>query len=424
MNHSPKQSSEKVIESTPSAWTSGQAMVIWVIWLTYGSLYLCRQNLSLAADGIKTDLGIDKEKMGSIFAAAKIAYAVGQLVNGQLAERLSARTLLAFGMLGSVACNVVFGFTASVEFLIFIWACNGYFQALGWTPCVRVAANWISASQRGRAIGIIGTSYQFMASVTYVVAGYSAYWWGWKWAMFVPAIMLTICAIHMLLFLRESPDTAVEKVKVTTGSSTAATWQDNLWATVTNPALWVLAVALFLLDACRYGFQDWGPTHLIEVQKAHVNIAGLKYAVMPAGGIVGALLAGWVTDRVFAGRRAPAIFGFLVFLGLLTLVYDRVCHTNELATIVVLFFVGLAIFGPQTLLVGTAPTDVARQGTAAAAAGFVNFMGYMGAFSSDKITGMLSQRYGWQPAIWFWAGCSFLGAIVISLLWNRRPNQR
>ena len=73
-----------------------------------------------------------------------------------------------------------------------------------------------------------------------------------------------------------------------------------------------------------------------------------------------------------------------------------------------------AIFGPQVLLVGTTPTDLSKRGTAAAAAGFVNFMGYMGAFTGDVVTGNLLKReygLGWQVAIWVWAAWAFLGAL-------------
>jgi OPA family glycerol-3-phosphate transporter-like MFS transporter len=68
--------------------------------------------------------------------------------------------------------------------------------------------------------------------------------------------------------------------------------------------------------------------------------------------------------------------------------------------------------------VGTLPVDLARRGTAAAAAGFVNFMGYMGAAAGDKLTGRFAQDYGWQFAVRFWAACAFVGALVIALLWN------
>lgn len=155
---------------------------------------------------------------------------------------------------------------------LFIWACNGYCQALGWTPCICVAANWIPAGRRGRAIGIIGTSYQLMAGVTFVIAGWSAYWLGWRGALYVPAILL--------------------------------------------------------------------------------------------------------------------------------------------------FALGFAIFGPPVLLVGTAPTDLARQGAAAAAAGFVNFMGYLGAFAGDQVTGYLAENYDWRTAIYFWAACVFAAACVVAVLWR------
>ena len=82
---------------------------------------------------------------------------------------------------------------------------------------------------------------------------------------------------------------------------------------------------------------------------------------------------------------------------------------------------GFAIFGSQVLLVGIAPADLARRGTAAAAAGFVNFMGYMGAFSGDLVTGYLRHHYNWQSAIYFWAVCALVAALVVATLWRVGP---
>ena len=68
--------------------------VLWVIWLTYGSFYFCRQNIAAGVPGLKSG-GLNEIEIGWILGALKIAYAVGQLVNGQLAERIPARWLLA-----------------------------------------------------------------------------------------------------------------------------------------------------------------------------------------------------------------------------------------------------------------------------------------------------------------------------------------
>jgi sugar phosphate permease len=398
----------------------GEGLILWVLWMTYGAFYFGRTNISAAVPGLLEE-GLSKTDIGRILGGLKIAYAIGQLVNGQLAERFSARWLLAIGMLASALLNVAFGLATGLYFLLFIWACNGYCQALGWTPCMRVTANWIPALRRGRVIGILGTSYQATAALTYVIAGQAAHWLGWRAALYLPAALLAAAALHMLLLLRESPDRP-RAVAAPYGSPAAPTgrWFENVWLTLSNPALWLLALTLFLLDACRYGFIDWGPTHLKEVQLTGIDKATLQYAILPLGGIPGAFLAGWATDRYLGGRRAPVICGLLLLLGGLTLLYDSVARASYAGTVALLVVIGFAIYGPQVLLVGTAPGDLARRGTVAAAAGFVNFMGYLGAYTGDRVTGWVVDRQGWQAAIFIWAGCAFLAALLVALLWNAK----
>jgi MFS transporter, OPA family, glycerol-3-phosphate transporter len=416
--------------ATPAV-LSGQAGVLWVLWLTYGSFYFCRNNLGIALPGLQSEFGYSKSELGTILMSLKLAYGVGQFINGQLAERISAKKLLAAGMLCSAALNVLFGFGTGFYFLLFVWAANGYVQALGWPPTMRVAANWFSPTRRGRAIGIIGTGYQLRGALTFVVAGWSAEQFGWRGALYVPAAILTAAAVHMVWFLKEAPSEPPEhpggflKDSAPRGPSNdeRGSFRRNILVTLGNPALWLVAVALCLLDACRYGFTDWGVTHLKEVQGASVSGAAFKYAVLPFGGIMGAFAAGWATDRFFGGRRAPVICLLLLVLGGLAVFYHYIVTVSLVLSVVVLFLVGFCIFGPQVLLVGTMPVDLARFGTAAAAAGFVNFMGYMGAAAGDKLTGHLADTHGWQIAVFFWAGCAFAAAAVIAFLWNAKPGR-
>jgi OPA family sugar phosphate sensor protein UhpC-like MFS transporter len=126
----------------------------------------------------------------------------------------------------------------------------------------------------------------------------------------------------------------------------------------------------------------------------------------------------WMTDRFFGGRRVPVMIGSLVALALLVLAYDAVIRTNAVASVLVLGAIGALIFGPQVLLVGTTPVDMARRGAAAAACGFVNFFGYLGAAAGDQVTGYLVDQSGWQAALWFWAACALGAAIVVAPLWR------
>ena len=146
--------------------------------------------------------------------------------------------------------------------------------------------------------------------------------------------------------------------------------------------------------------------------------------MLAAGAVAGSFVAGWATDRLFGGRRAPVVCILLVCLGCLTLCYESVSRVSALGTILLLIVIGFCIYGPQVLLVGTAPTDLARRGTAAAAAGFVNFLGYMGASTGDVVTGYLKdpKNGGWQVVIYVWAGWAFGAAVFAGLLWNHKAH--
>jgi len=383
--------------------------------------------LSLGEGG----LGLSAEQAGWILASLKLAYGVGQFFNGQLSERFSPRVMLALGMFGSAALNVLFGLSTGFYFLLFVWAANGFCQSLGWTPCVRVAANWIPVLRRGHAIGIIGTGYQITLGLTYLIAGQAAHHWGWRGALYLPAALLAATGIFMLACLRESPlppeESAEPSKPGSIGLSSAVNpsrpaFPQVLLLTLANPALWLLGLSLGLLNACRYGFLDWGVTHLMETRKMPVDKATLQFFVIAIGAAAGSYLAGWATDRFFGSRRAPVISMLMLSLALLSFAYDRAVQHSTVGTMILLVVIGFCIYGPQVLLVGTAPADLARRGTSAAAAGFVNFLGYMGAAAGDVVTGHYSspKHGGWETVIMIWAGWALVGSLLMALLWNKR----
>jgi len=268
----------------PDAPGPGENRTIWVIWLVYGAFYFCRTNISAAVPFLalpveEGGLSLTNAQVGWILASLKIAYGVGQLVNGQLSERFAPRILLSIGMFCSALLNIAFGLSTGFYFLLFIWAANGYCQSLGWTPCVRVVGNWIPLSRRGWALGVIGTGYQITLGLTYLIASESAARWGWRGALFVPSILLALAGVFMLVFLRETPSGG--RILEESGGSSQGLVErpgvrETLYLTFYNPTLWLLGLSLGLLNACRYGFLDWGLKHLMDVQQTTIGKAGLR----------------------------------------------------------------------------------------------------------------------------------------------------
>lgn len=433
---------------------------MFTVWVTYGAFYLCRVNIGPARVEIEHAFAIDTLQMGLVLGSLKIGYAIGQLVNGQLAERFGAKRILLVGMIGSVAACVLFAnaawlatalgpilpglahvvsaatsllpttsnVTPVAALLTVLWFANGYFQAGGWPPSVKIMSNWFAPRERGRLMGILGTSYQIGSAFTILAAGalITIFHDDFRAAFLVPACLLLVAAVHAALRLRERPedDAAATHERAPASHVTRLSVAQTLRITFTNSKIWVLALALFGLDIVRYGFLDWAPGHLKLVHGSGGLVAALKVAVFPLAGALGALVSGWATDRWFGSRRAPMIAIALGAVGVLTLAYAPLASLGAAPTVVCLGAIGFFLYGAQILLVGTAAQDFAKHGTTAAAAGFVDFMGYMGAFGGDLVTGLLLKRHDYDAAIRFWAAAAIVAALLTSTLWKAEVVQR
>ncbi len=439
--------------------TRPQWRTLVVLWITYGSFYLCRVNVGPVRTEIERELAIGAVEMGVVLGSLKIGYAIGELVNGQLAERFGPKRVLIFGMVGSLVANILFAFAASLvafpgmatvlppvarwlthftpsgssiapiaALLAFLAFLNGYFQAAGWPPTVKVMSSWFTAHQRGRMMGVLGTSYQLGSALTISGAGLLATAFGnWRAAFLVPASLFALSTVHAFFRLREKPEVATPEdgaplVSQSPPEAPRLPVRKALWLTLTNPRIWILAVALFGLDVVRYGFLDWAPGHLQKAQGSGLSAAALKTAVLPLAGAAGALVSGWLTDRYFQSRRAPVIAILLLLVGVLTLAYERMVGIGVVPTVMCLAAIGFCLYGAQILIVGTAAQDFARGGAIAAAAGFIDFMGYVGAFCGDIVTGWLLKTRTFGTAITFWAAAAVVAAVCVATLWRARPH--
>lgn len=450
--------------------TRAQWRTLFVLWITYGAFYLCRVNIGPARSEIERSLAIDPLEMGLVLGGLKIGYAVGQLVNGQLAERFGPKRILLVGMFGSVGACILFGSANAIAsalgptlptiargvtavarifspqanlspvaaLLLLLWFLNGYFQAGGWPPTVKVMANWFTPLQRGRMMGVIGTSYQLGSALTIVASGalVTAFSNDWRAAFYVPAFVLFTLGLQAAFRIREAPASGdAPGLEPSADANTNAKPSDSapaakierpplretLVSTFTNGRIWMLAFALFGLDIVRYGFLDWAPGHLKKLHGSGVLFAALKVAVFPLAGALGALVSGWATDRWFQSRRAPMIAVALGAVGILTLIFDVVAPLGAGPTVACLAAIGFFLYGAQILLVGTAAQDFAKKRYTAGAAGFVDFMGYLGAFGGDVVTGWLLKNKSFHVAIQFWAGAALVAALLAATLWRARP---
>ena len=405
------------------------------LWFTYAAFYLCRVNMSVALPAIMDEFGISKTSMGMVLTAIFFAYAIGQFINGQLGDKVGARKLITLGVFASAGLNVLFAFLPGiVTLMLIVWGLNGYFQSMGWSPSVKTMANWFPLKTRGKVSGLFGSCYQFGNAASWALAGFVIGSFGWRWGFWIPAIIFAIVGLQWLINGRNAP----EEVGLPTIEEESEGIMDEVGkdrkdehlgfrftikTVIADPHIWIVALSLFGLNLIRYGFMDWAPTYMFEVEGAKISHAAYKALAMPLAGSVGALFAGWSSDRFFQSRRAPIMVAMLSCLAVASFVYPRLAHFNWIYSFLCLMAIGFFIYGPHVMICATISMDYGSRKAAASTAGFIDGFGYFGASLTGVLSGYLIDNFSWNAAFYLWISGALLAMVLMSFLWNYKPQK-
>jgi len=84
---------------------------------------------------------------------------------------------------------------------------QGLSQSTGWAPLTKNISNWFSLRERGVVMGWWATNYTIGGLIGAPFAGLMAvYFGGWRFAFFLPAIVLAIIMILFFLLQKNQPE--------------------------------------------------------------------------------------------------------------------------------------------------------------------------------------------------------------------------
>ncbi len=407
-----------------------------IIWLVYGGYYLTRKNYAVGKSSIMDELHLNTEQLGWIGGAFLGFYAIGQILNGILGDKIGPRVTLTCGMFLSVLMSVIFGFTSSLTLMILIWGVNGYSQSTGWPGSIKSMSRWFSDKERGVVMGLWSTCYQIGGALSTLLASYILSRLGWRPAFTLPAALLFLIAILYILFHKDSPEKCgLPPIDEFHGRKNAIGPETNEYprgvaepestpvSIFSQPSIWVLGAAYFCVKFVAYSLMFWLPLYMVKELGYSPGKAGYLSAAPEAAGFLGSIFAGYASDRLSGSRRAPVCALMLMVLAGALFLQTKLCAAGFMPMICGLFAVGFFLYGPETTMVGATAMDFGSKDGAATAAGFVNGCGSAGTALQEPLIGFLAVRFGFDHFFYFTATLTIIPALLMLIIWNVKPGK-
>ena len=398
------------------------------IFVGYAGYYLVRKNFSLAMPHLIEE-GYSKTELGFALSGVSIAYGLSKFFMGSVSDRSNARVFMTLGLLCSAAIMICMGLapwaTASASVMFVLLLLNGWFQGMGWPPSGRVMVHWFSHGERGIWMSYWNVAHNIGGGMVGPLAILAMTIFNdWHSILYFHGFFAVAVALFIFLTVRDTPQSRglppIEKFRddypKSFGYSEShekefSTREIFFKYVLSNKLLWAIAVTNAFVYLVRYGVLDWAPTYLSEEKGFSFDNSSWAYALYEWAGIPGTIACGYLSDKCFQGRRAPAVIIYMLLTTVCLVAYWFNPPGNPSVDIAMLIAIGFLIYGP-VMLIGVFALDLVPKKAAGTAAGFTGLFGYVGgSVSANVLIGYAVDKSGWNAGFGL-----ILGACILSIL--------
>ena len=304
---------------------------------------------------------------------------------------------------------------------------------MGSAPGVISLSRWFPQSRRGSYYSLFSTSPYIGEFISYNLLALVVAWLGWQAGFIVAAIAGLAGALIILIFVSDTPESCgLPSVQELSGE--AMTKEDKMPTRelqkmiLKHPGIWVIAISSAFIYITRYAIAGWGVLFLQKARGFDLADASQVIAFSAISGVLGTVLAGWLSDRVFKGDRVkPAVLSGI--LGTLSLILFLFVGGGFVLNIFYVSLFSLATGVLYCIVAGLMAVDIVPRKATGAALGVVGISSYVAAGIQDIASGYLIQGftrqvggvdvYDFGPVSWFWVAAAVISFVLPVLNWKK-----
>lgn len=393
-----------------NAFSKEQKSILLLCFLCYSAAYMGRLNISAALPGVSELLEISDTKAGMFQTVFAAVYAVGQIVNGSLSDRIKSKINIGLGLIISSVCNIAFAMSNSYTPSVVIWALNGVGQSMIWTPVVKLISEYFSGEKRDRASFIMSITVILGHFAAWGISGLTAAYLGIKTSFIIPAFIMTAAAVYSIIVLcfkkKNKTQTLISDSK--TEVSAQPVKPMTVGKTLSSTGLIALLICCICNGFVRDSIVTWTPTVLSSGSGSVTLQSTLLSLILPIFELVG--IAAAKKSYAVSGSSARKANGIVlassaVFSLILIFVYK-----NTFAAALMLALACAANYGVNPMLTTFIPMEYDKAGRVGFVAGTVDCFIYIGSALAGVLTGAVSESAGWQNVYVLWTVVALAGA--------------
>ena len=395
------------------------------IFVGYAAYYLVRNTMALAIpDLLGAYPQYSKAMLGTAMTGLSIAYGASKFLMGSVSDRSNPRYFLPLGLLLSAAIIFASGtmkwIYSSLALVVALQTLNGWVQGMGWPPCGKTMVHWWSTRERGLTVSTWNVAHNVGGALVAQLALLGVVLFGdWGAKFYFNAVVAGTVAVVAFFLLRDTPQSCglppVEEYRNDYPPSYGPdhervfTFREIfLGHVLNNRYLWAIAVANAFVYFVRYGVVNWVPTYLETAKGFSFRQSSTAWALYEYAAIPGTIACGWISDRWFRGRRAPANILFMALTLVAVVVYWLNTSGPLWIDYAALVAIGFLIYGP-IMIIGLHALDLVPKKAAGTAAGFTGFFGYVfGSAVAGTGVGWIADRWGWNGVFVTMVACCVL----------------
>ncbi len=425
------------------AYKSLRNRTFWGVTIAYSLYYVCRMSINVVKQPLIDEGVLTAGQLGLIGSALLFVYAVGKFMNGFIADYCNIRRFMATGLFISALLNLIIGalglFTSMIPTMIMfisfavLWGINGWMQSMGSPPGVISLSRWFSQSKRGSYYSLFSSSPYIGEFISYNVLAVVVGWFGWQSGFIMAAVAGLIGTAIILFFVSDTPESrGLPSVQELSGEH--PTKADSLPTrelqkmVLKHPGIWIIALSSAFIYITKYAIAGWGVLFLQKARGFELAEASQVIAFSAVSGILGTVLAGWLSDRVFRGDRVkPAVLSGIISTS--SLILFLFVGGGYFLNIFYVSLFSLAVGVLYCIVAGLMAVDIVPRKATGAALGVVGISSYAAAGLQDITSGLLIQyntvevggadMYDFGPVSWFWVGAAIVSFVLPVLNWKK-----